>query len=93
MKNEHFTNKIISDRLSNPGSFARARRNKYISNQRTTLSVEGIFWEALEAIAEEEGVRVDDIIFQLEISRASDMSRASAIRIFVLSYFMDRDAA
>ena len=61
----------------------RVKRNVVINGARTTVNLEQLFWEAVDQLASEEGVTVDEICAQ--IARANKggggENLASAIRV------------
>ncbi len=60
-----------------------------IGGHRTSITLEDIFWRAFKAIAKERGQYANDLIEEIDAERA-DNNLSSAIRIFVLQYYMDR---
>ena len=64
----------------------RARINILIDGQRTSLSIEPEIWAALTEIALHKEMSVDELVGEIENVR-DNISRASAIRIFVLDFF------
>jgi len=65
------------------------KRSIVLSSQKTSVSLEDPFWEALKEIAERKSVSLSKLLGQIDQGRtASNLS--SAIRVFVLSYFQTK---
>ncbi len=62
-----------------------------IAGHRTSVSLEGAFWEALRDIAAERGVSINRLIADIDRRRGGNLS--SAIRVYVLAWQRDRDSA
>jgi predicted DNA-binding ribbon-helix-helix protein len=82
-----------ADKGSRPGgattSPARSgrplKRSFTIGGHRTSISLEGAFWEALRAAASREGVPVSRLIARIDAHR-SGCGLSSAIRVWLLAY-------
>ena len=61
------------------------KRSLTISGHRTSVSLEDAYWEALHAIAAEQGSSVQAIVRSIDENRTATLS--SAIRIFVLNHY------
>ena len=59
------------------------KRSVSIAGHRTSVSLELPFWEALRAIAVEEGLSVQALIGRIDAERAGQ-NLSSAIRVYVL---------
>ena len=59
------------------------KRSVTIAGHATSVSLEGPFWEALRAIAVEEGLSVQALIGRIDAERAGQ-NLSSAIRVYVL---------
>ncbi len=59
------------------------KRSVAIAGHATSVSLEGPFWEALRAIAVEEGLSVQALIGRIDAERAGQ-NLSSAIRVYVL---------
>lgn len=71
----------------------RLRLNMMIANRRTSISIEPEAWDALTEIARLREVSVDELVGEIDTVRG-DVSRASAIRLFILDFFLGlRDLA
>jgi predicted DNA-binding ribbon-helix-helix protein len=64
------------------------RRNLEIAKRRTSFALEAGVWDALVDICRLEGVSVDDLCERI-VAQSKDVSMASAIRTYVLEYFMN----
>ncbi len=59
------------------------KRSVAIAGHATSVSLEGPFWEALRALAVEEGLSVQALIGRIDAERAGQ-NLSSAIRVYVL---------
>ena len=59
------------------------KRSIAIHGHRTSISLEGAFWDALKAIARERGRSVQGLVQEIDSGRATQ-NLSSAIRVFVL---------
>lgn len=66
----------------------RLRINVMIGDQRTSISIEAAAWEALTEIARRREMSIDELIGEIDAVRG-DVSRASAIRLYILDFFRD----
>ncbi|MEE8533705.1 MAG: ribbon-helix-helix domain-containing protein [Alphaproteobacteria bacterium] len=55
-----------------------------IAGHRTSVSLEGAFWRALNDIAEARGVSLNRLIAEIDAGRSGNLS--SAIRVYVLDH-------
>jgi predicted DNA-binding ribbon-helix-helix protein len=58
------------------------KRSVLIAGHKTSVSLEGAFWEELRAIAAERGMSLGRLIEEIDTTRGGNLS--SAIRLFVL---------
>jgi predicted DNA-binding ribbon-helix-helix protein len=63
-----------------------AKRSFTIGGHRTSISLEAAFWDALKAVAAEEGLPVSRLIAQIDAVRAG-CGLSSAIRVYLLDRF------
>jgi predicted DNA-binding ribbon-helix-helix protein len=63
------------------------RRNLEIANRRTSFALEAGVWESLVDICRLEGISVDELCERI-IAGSRGVSMASAIRSYVIDYFM-----
>ena len=67
----------------------RVKRNITLDGVRTTLSLEVAVWDALADISRREQLDLDTLC-QFIVSKPRSGSRAAALRIFGLDYYMRR---
>jgi predicted DNA-binding ribbon-helix-helix protein len=65
------------------------KRSIEINSHRTSVSVEDGFWTALKEIAATENTSVQNLVLKVEHERTI-RNLSSAIRVFVLQYYMNR---
>ena len=58
------------------------KRSVVIAGHKTSVSIEGPFWDALKDIAEARGVSLNRLITEIDEAREANLS--SAIRVYVL---------
>ena len=68
------------------GSARPRKRSFTIGGHRTSISLETPFWDALKAVAEQEGVPVARLIARIDAERAG-CGLSSAIRVWLLARF------
>lgn len=61
-----------------------------LHGHRTSVSLEGAFWQAFREIAAERGVALNVLAAEIDAARAPDVGLASAIRVFVLAQYRGR---
>lgn len=66
----------------------RLRINVVIDGKRTSISIESEAWNALTDIARRREMSVDELVGEIDGVRGA-VSRASAIRIYILDFFRD----
>ena len=59
------------------------KRSVSIAGHRTSVSLEAPFWDALRAVAEDQGRSLQSLIAQIDAERGAQ-NLSSAIRVFVL---------
>ena len=62
-------------------------RNVTASRGRTSMRLEPELWDALEELCRREDISVGELVRQVEAKRHPG-GRTSAVRVFVLTYFM-----
>jgi predicted DNA-binding ribbon-helix-helix protein len=67
-------------------------RSVIAAARRTSIRLEPEFWHALDQISEREKVDRNELIRRVE-NAAPEGVRTSAVRVFVLEYFRDRERA
>jgi predicted DNA-binding ribbon-helix-helix protein len=65
------------------------KRSFTISGHRTSISLEEPFWDALKAIAKDEGVAVAALIGRVDANRGKG-GLSSAVRVWILQHFWER---
>lgn len=66
------------------------KRSVVIAGHRTSVSLEDIFWEQLQAIARKQRISVNALVESIDRERAANLS--SAIRVFVLQQLLGGEA-
>jgi len=66
------------------------KRSVTLSGHRTSVSLEAPFWNALQQIANAQGVTATQLIASIDAARKADDNLSSAIRIYILRHFQDR---
>lgn len=64
-----------------------------VKGHRTSVSLEDPFWQAFRSIAAERGRALNDLAAEIDAARGTDMGLASAIRLFVLEYYLQKAAS
>jgi predicted DNA-binding ribbon-helix-helix protein len=72
---------------------ALRKRSIHLRGQKTSVSLEDEFWDALKEISAAKGERVPDTINAIDQSRPDRLNLSSAIRLFVLRHFRPHRAA
>jgi len=67
------------------------KRSIVLEHQRTSVSLEDAFWSALRQIAAERREALPQLIASISANRQS-ANLSSAIRLYVLWYYKDKDA-
>ncbi|MFQ5957852.1 MAG: ribbon-helix-helix domain-containing protein [Alphaproteobacteria bacterium] len=66
------------------------KRSVVIAGHKTSVSLEGAFWEALKDIADARGLSLNRLIAEIDQGRSGNLS--SAIRVHVLEHLLaDRE--
>ncbi|MBK6467366.1 MAG: ribbon-helix-helix domain-containing protein [Rhodobacter sp.] len=65
------------------------KRSLTLHGHRTSVSLEGAFWEAFRAIAVERDMPLNQLAAEIDDARSGDEGLASAIRLFVLARYRD----
>ena len=63
-------------------------RNVTIAGRRTSIRMEQTFWAALDTVTQRERVPLNVLLTRINRTLPSDGSLSSAVRVFVLSYFL-----
>ena len=75
---------------ADPGARLRKHSVK-LSGHSTSLSLEGVYWDALRSVAESSGLSVTRLIEQIDRQRSGNLS--SAVRVYLLRYYQERAGA
>ena len=70
-----------------------------ISGHATSITLENIFWQQLERMADEQGVSISQVLEEIDILRMNEgelaghqkINLSSAIRVYILQYLLDTD--
>lgn len=73
------------------GSARPLKRSFTIRGHRTSISLEAAFWEALKGVAAREGLSLSAIVARIDAERGGT-NLSSAVRVWVLGYFRQRQA-
>lgn len=66
------------------------KRSLTLKGHRTSVSLEDRFWNAFCAIAHEQNMAINALAAQIDNARSLDVGLASAIRDYVLKYYMEK---
>ena len=67
------------------------KRSLTLRGHRTSVSLEEEFWRAFREIAEEKSIPINALAAEIDEARGVDSGLASAIRLYVLRHYRDRD--
>ena len=62
-----------------------------LRGHRTSVSLEAPFWKAFLQIAANDGHTINGLAAQIDESREPDTGLATAIRVYVLRWYQDRE--
>jgi len=68
----------------------QVRRNLEIANRRTSFALEVAVWDSLVEICRIQSISVDELCETI-VAASEDVSMASAIRVYVMEYFLKMD--
>ncbi|MGE0698887.1 MAG: ribbon-helix-helix domain-containing protein [Hyphomicrobiaceae bacterium] len=63
------------------------KRSFTIGGHRTSISLEGAFWEALREIAGREKSSMSQLVQKVDDGRHPDAGLSSAVRVWILDYY------
>jgi predicted DNA-binding ribbon-helix-helix protein len=73
------------------------KRSIVIAGHKTSVSLEEPFWAALKQIASTRSTTLSDLVHHIDVEKQAGRGNASnlssAIRLFVLDYYRERDRA
>jgi predicted DNA-binding ribbon-helix-helix protein len=64
-----------------------------LHGRKTSVSLEQPFWHAVQTIANERSVAAGALIAEIDSAREDSCNLSSAIRTFVLAYYVSRDGS
>ncbi|MEO1139443.1 MAG: ribbon-helix-helix domain-containing protein [Pseudomonadota bacterium] len=67
------------------------KRSLTIHGHRTSVSLEDEFWQAFRDIAADTGKPINALAAEIDAKRGVELGLASAIRLFVLRHYRDRN--
>jgi predicted DNA-binding ribbon-helix-helix protein len=67
------------------------KRSFAIAGHRTSVSLEGAFWDALREVALEEGVPLARLVARIDAARAGS-GLSGAIRVYLLAHYQAKAA-
>ena len=67
------------------------KRSIMLHGRKTSVSLEQPFWHAVQTIANERSVAAGALIAEIDSAREEGYNLSSAIRTFVLAYYVSRD--
>lgn len=70
--------------MSDPAAKLRKHSVK-LSGHSTSLSLEGVYWDALKEVAGEMGLSMNGLIERIDKERSGNLS--SAVRVFLFQYY------
>jgi predicted DNA-binding ribbon-helix-helix protein len=74
-----------------PKSSIIKKRSIRLGDHKTSVSLEGPFWDLLNEIAQKQGERVSEIVVKIDKDRER-ANLSSAVRLFVLGHVRDQIA-
>lgn len=63
------------------------KRSLTLHGHRTSVSLEGSFWQAFRDIAVQKGMALNALAAEVDDGREGDIGLASAIRVYVLAHY------
>ena len=70
-------------------NYSILKRSIVIAGHKTSVSLEGEFWDSLKEIARERGMTVAELVAAIDANR-QHANLSSAIRLFVLGIYRDQ---
>lgn len=67
------------------GSEAIRKRSVKLAGHSTSLSLEGVFWDALKEVAAARGLSLNALIEEIDRERSANLS--SAVRVHLLNHY------
>jgi predicted DNA-binding ribbon-helix-helix protein len=66
------------------------KRSLTLQGHRTSVSLEDAFWQAFRDIARERNIPINILASEIDAGRNPETGLASAIRLYVLAWYRDR---
>jgi predicted DNA-binding ribbon-helix-helix protein len=63
------------------------QRSVVVAGHKTSVTLEGAFWNALKEIAAARNIRVSELVKTIKIEHRRGRNLSSAIRLFILDYY------
>ncbi|MFV0321989.1 MAG: ribbon-helix-helix domain-containing protein [Alphaproteobacteria bacterium] len=76
----------IIKKIANADNIVK-KHSVFLSGHATSVTLEDIYWKALKQIAKSQNRSLSQLITEVDNNRAIPLS--SALRIYVLSYYLD----
>jgi predicted DNA-binding ribbon-helix-helix protein len=86
------TRGIVSDLLSLAGVPEMVTRYITLGRQRMVVRLEAPIWDAVEDIAQRQGVGAEALSAEIAVSYAPGLAPESALRSYVLNHYRERGA-
>jgi predicted DNA-binding ribbon-helix-helix protein len=67
------------------------KRSVTLAGHRTSVSLEPAFWDALLAMAADERLPLATLVTRIDAARAPEVGLASALRVAILRWAMERE--
>ena len=71
-----------------PSSRIVQKRSVTVAGHRTSVTLEGAFWDALKEIADNRNQSVNALIAEIDQQQPENLS--SALRVFILGYYKNK---
>jgi predicted DNA-binding ribbon-helix-helix protein len=66
------------------------KRSLTLRGHRTSVTLEDPFWQAFRSIAADQGKAVNELAAEIDEARGIDSGLATAIRLFVLDFYVTK---
>ncbi|MBO0343673.1 ribbon-helix-helix domain-containing protein [Roseibium limicola] len=68
------------------------KRSVSLHGHRTSLALEGEFWQVIDEIAESKVMAVSALIAEIDVARDPENSLSSAVRVHALTYALQKSS-
>jgi predicted DNA-binding ribbon-helix-helix protein len=65
------------------------KRSVTVAGHRTSITLEGAFWDSLKEIADKRGQSINVLIAEIDQQQPENLS--SALRVFILGYYKSQN--